>query len=353
MDRRSSCPGATRRCGQPRGCSSVAGVVRAPAHGVVDGVEAIPDRPPRGTEASLLNGTTLLGEFLGGSVTPANGPGDQWLDVERTDAAAFRVFTLAGSADLRITVAHPGAWVVGSLLRGRIDLSEDGTSRRLTTGDLVLVCGGRSSDLRYRLIAARLKLVRLPDHVMEQVGGPPPGLHPGRQPASSHWDARAWRRLVGEAERMMGDPLLGASPLIGEPLARLLAATAVTVLTDPPMLSPVAGQHRRWPATVERALDFMESGADLALDLADIARAAEVTPRALQVSFRRHLGTSPMAHLRRIRLELARSDLKNAVPGDGTTVSAVAARWGFTQPGRFAVNYRAAFDESPRDTLRS
>jgi len=302
---------------------------------------------------SLSGQARRLGEFLGGGVVPLKGLQGQWLDTEGQVATSFAVLTLEGSADLTITVRNPRGWVVGSVLQGRIDIREDGTSHPVSTGDVYLVCGGAPVRMRYRLTRVRLKLVAIPYQVMRQLGGPPVGVRSGQSSTSSVWDARAWRRLVSEAERMMADPLMAGSPLVGDSLARLLAGTAITLLTGPPTAPPQAGEHRHWPATVERAVDFIESGADLQLDVGDIARAADVTPRALQLSFRRHLGTSPMAYLRRIRLELARSDLKDAVPGDGTTVTSVAAKWGFSQLGRFAASYRAAFHESPKDTLRS
>jgi AraC-like DNA-binding protein len=301
-----------------------------------------PREPGGGSEP-----TAKLSDFLGGSVRPGSGP-DQWLVADRLDAESFRILTLEGTADLSIAIAAPQAWVVASVLRGRVEISQDGTTRRFGSGEVFLACAGVPLRARYRFTGARLKLVALPARLMLRLHGP--GLPPGHRPASL-WDARAWRRLLGEAERMMADPMMAGSPLVGEPLARLLAGTAITVLTDPPTPSPLAGEHRQWPATVDRAVDFMESGADLQIGVADVARAADVTPRALQLAFRRHLGTSPMAYLRRLRLELARADLTDAVPGDGTTVTAVAARWGFSQPGRFAASYRQAFNESPRETL--
>ena len=40
-------------------------------------------------------------------------------------------------------------------------------------------------------------------------------------------------------------------------------------------------------------------------------------------------------------------------PDDRDTVPAVAARWGFTNPGRFAAAYRQAYGRQPSDTLHS
>ncbi|WSG36845.1 helix-turn-helix domain-containing protein [Dactylosporangium sp. NBC_01737] len=35
------------------------------------------------------------------------------------------------------------------------------------------------------------------------------------------------------------------------------------------------------------------------------------------------------------------------------TVAAIAARWGFTHPGRCSTDYRAAYGRSPSDTMRT
>jgi AraC-like DNA-binding protein len=52
-------------------------------------------------------------------------------------------------------------------------------------------------------------------------------------------------------------------------------------------------------------------------------------------------------------MERAHRDLQGAEPGDGVSVAALAARWGFTHLGRFAVDYRRRFGTYPSQTLRS
>ncbi|MEV6995503.1 helix-turn-helix transcriptional regulator [Streptomyces sp. NPDC093228] len=76
------------------------------------------------------------------------------------------------------------------------------------------------------------------------------------------------------------------------------------------------------------------------ITVAQIAAAAHVTPRALQYAFRRHLDTTPLAHLRGVRLAEAHRDLVAADPAEASTVTGIAARWGFYHPGRFASLYR-------------
>ncbi|MEU1390940.1 MULTISPECIES: helix-turn-helix domain-containing protein [unclassified Nonomuraea] len=61
---------------------------------------------------------------------------------------------------------------------------------------------------------------------------------------------------------------------------------------------------------------------------------AHVTVRAIQLAFRRHLDTTPLGYLRRIRLYHAHADPRAADPGRGDSVAAIAARWGFAHPGR-------------------
>jgi AraC family ethanolamine operon transcriptional activator len=62
-------------------------------------------------------------------------------------------------------------------------------------------------------------------------------------------------------------------------------------------------------------------------------------------------GIRKPAHLRALRLELARSELAQA-GRDGGSVTSVAHAHGFESLSRFAAYYRARFHESPSETLR-
>jgi len=100
-----------------------------------------------------------------------------------------------------------------------------------------------------------------------------------------------------------------------------------------------------------RAAEFVHAFASSPISLTDIATAAALTPRALQLAFRRHFGLTPLGYLRDVRLDRARDELLRAEPS-GTTISAVAARWGFLNAGRFAGAYAQRFGEYPLETLR-
>jgi AraC-like DNA-binding protein len=105
------------------------------------------------------------------------------------------------------------------------------------------------------------------------------------------------------------------------------------------------------PFFVRRVEQFIEEHARDPIGLANLTGIASVSMRTLQVGFRRFRNTTPMAYLRAIRLELARTELANA-GRQGTSVATVANAVGFGHLGRFARDYQARFGESPSETLR-
>lgn len=106
------------------------------------------------------------------------------------------------------------------------------------------------------------------------------------------------------------------------------------------------------PATLRRAVAFIDEHAGCDLTVADIAAASFVTVRAVQLTFRRHLGVTPMEYLRRVRLDRAHQDLLAADPARAS-VTAVAYRWKFASASRFASYYRGIYGVLPSHTLRS
>lgn len=104
-------------------------------------------------------------------------------------------------------------------------------------------------------------------------------------------------------------------------------------------------------SVLRRAVRFVEQSAHQPIGLPDIAAAAGVGPRALQLAFRRYADTTPWAYVRSVRLDRAHHDLRAADPRRETVVG-IAARWGFSNRSRFAAEYRAVYGETPATTLR-
>lgn len=104
------------------------------------------------------------------------------------------------------------------------------------------------------------------------------------------------------------------------------------------------------PRHLRLAEGFIEANLDQPISLEDVASAAGISPRGLQLAFRQHRGTTPLGFWREARLARAHADLLAAPPG--TKVTDIALRWGFTHFGRFSELYRARYGLCPRDTLK-
>jgi AraC-like DNA-binding protein/TolB-like protein/tetratricopeptide (TPR) repeat protein len=102
------------------------------------------------------------------------------------------------------------------------------------------------------------------------------------------------------------------------------------------------------PQHVKRALAYMRGNLAEKITLAELTSACATTERTLLKQFRKFVGLSPLAFLRRLRLNAARSELQRSTCD--TAVSEVAAGCGFTHLGRFATEYRRAFGETPSMT---
>ncbi|MBB3182069.1 AraC family transcriptional regulator [Variovorax sp. Sphag1AA] len=99
---------------------------------------------------------------------------------------------------------------------------------------------------------------------------------------------------------------------------------------------------------MERALEYMQSRMFAPISLSDLARAASVSERTLNVLCRRFHGVAPMTLLRNLRLDAVRSRL---LLQPDANVTQTALEYGFAHPGRFAACYRERFDELPHQTL--
>lgn len=108
----------------------------------------------------------------------------------------------------------------------------------------------------------------------------------------------------------------------------------------PPMIAP---QH------VKLAVDFIQDHAQMLPSGTELAALSDSSLRALQVGFRRFVGVSIGAYQRQVRLERARADLLSE---PGTTIEEIALRWGFTNAGRFARYFKAAYGIFPTELVR-
>jgi AraC-like DNA-binding protein len=139
-------------------------------------------------------------------------------------------------------------------------------------------------------------------------------------------------------------------PLVADRVASGLVALLLTSMPNNKQRAIEAASQPAAPFFVRRVEQFIEEHARDTIALVDLTGVAGVSTRALQTSFRRFRNTTPMAYLRTVRLELARTELMNA-GRQGSSVAAVANAVGLGHLGRFARDYHTRFGELPSHTL--
>jgi AraC-like DNA-binding protein len=169
-----------------------------------------------------------------------------------------------------------------------------------------------------------------------------------------HWDvgiAASLQAQLGFLVRELGRP----DGVASNPVALASYSDMVTqlVLSGIPHNYSEQLTRRRAgavPTTIYRADEFMRAHAPTPLRLAEIASAAGCSVRALSQAYRDFRGTTPLAALHAIRLDHVRAELR-LTHGQHST-AAIARRYGFTNPARFAAAYQRRFGENPAHTAR-
>jgi AraC-like DNA-binding protein len=256
----------------------------------------------------------------------------------------------------RAEIAPFRQFLTATVLAGQMRWDSGGEQIALRRGQVLRCPTVTSSDTDWSDLT--VALMRVPLEAIERAAQ----AHTGIDPADLRFHTltpvspamtRRWRTLTGFVHRMLSvDGAMLDSPLIRAHLADMIAVTALTVFPNSTMTAGhTPGAGRMAPAALRRAVAYLDNHADQPVTLAGVAEAAGVTPRALQAAFRQHYSTTPMSYLRRVRLEGAHRDLQTASRGQ-ESVTAVAYRWGFSSPSRFAAYYRGAYGVLPNRTLR-
>ncbi|MFC8525954.1 helix-turn-helix domain-containing protein [Nocardia sp. NPDC057227] len=203
--------------------------------------------------------------------------------------------------------------------------------------------------------SARYDITLFDPALLDRVAGR--GGEPVRLIGHRPLDDNANRRLtavIKHLQQIAAAPEFPADSLVAGTAADYLAATVLATMPNSALAGPTATDRRdARPDTVRRAVAYLETHLREDIALADVAAAAFVTPRALQLAFRKHLDTTPLQYLQQLRLHAVHEQLVAAGPGSGRTVAAIARQWGFAHAGRFALAYRRHYGRSPSDTLRS
>ena len=280
------------------------------------------------------------------------------LAVDRLDGGAFQIDSMEIAARAAFRFEPDQEFFVSTITRGSLRVRQRGIDEQLQAGELVLT--GRPgvetrteiADFRQGIVTLRAESLRAAAGL--DAGGDGLPLFASIRPVSAR-HARTWQRGVDFATATMREnPSALRAPLVLGAIERLLAGLTLATFPNSAVARPARRDDRegRSSAILRRAIGFIEANAESDVGIGEIAAAARVSRRSMQLAFRRHLDTTPTAYLRRVRLDAAHRQLLAAAPGEGLTVTEVAYRWGFSSPSRFTERYRAAFGATPSETLR-
>jgi AraC-like DNA-binding protein len=122
-------------------------------------------------------------------------------------------------------------------------------------------------------------------------------------------------------------------------------------------LSFEEGAGEKHPRSVTRRIaavrlceEYVRQNIDANPTLYDLSRISGLRLRSLINAFQAVTGISPMAYLKRQRLNGVRQALLDA-DKSSTRIIDIAANWGFWHMGHFTSDYRAMFGETPSQTL--
>jgi len=268
------------------------------------------------------------------------------------------VLDLAFDVDTWIRCAEERPYYqVNVLAAGQMELLHRGSSIASVPGRAnMCVPEGELSVRRWsagcRMIALRVNRNVLEDALSEAVGRQlatqvdfKPSIVTTKGPA------RTWMRLFSVFVREIFQPdntLI--QPLVAAPFVHSLIQ-ALLLATDHPYREVLGAQAKFVaPQTIRPAVDILEAQPHLPLTVESLARRCHLSTRALHQGFVRHLGMTPMAYLREVRLRRAHQDLLASDPSI-ETVASITKRWGYTNPGRFAAAHAARYGETPAATL--
>ena len=263
-----------------------------------------------------------------------------------THSMAVEVETLEGLRDLSILEHQEGE---------SLQLSYGRDSVNLRPNDCFLLIPHRPLTAAWRSIGVAVTTLSFEDLQRDAVGRIDHAkldidfTRPITPAAGRHWSQTI--RYVRNA--ISNSPMLASAPLARRELGWLVNSAALACFPNSTLDAGSIVYSGDTPQPLRRALAFIDEHAGDPITLDEIAAAARLSPRGVQAAFRRHLDTTPLAYLRGVRMERAHRDLQGAEPGDGVSVATLAAKWGFTHLGRFAVDYRRRFGTYPSQTLRS
>src|SRR5690606_28428694 len=124
-------------------------------------------------------------------------------------------------------------------------------------------------------------------------------------------DGAAARHWTGTVDYVLHSLINGANDALIE--ANVVRHALVTTLStfNTTFLAAMRDPRSAGATVVRRAIAYMDEHGNEPITIDDVAEAAHISTRGLQYAFRRALGTTPTAYLRKVRLDGAHQQLQS------------------------------------------
>lgn len=247
-------------------------------------------------------------------------------------------------AELAIECEYPGAIEINFPLVGAVQSRLGSTELAAARGQATIFAADQRHDITRwtsdcEVIAVKFDAAWLGERAALGFGTRGPLPLP-QQLDLRHRPTADWFRLLRG---------LHSSGVSGGPVAHTLAdaiATSFLLSTLPETdLAPV--NHRTAAAVVARVMEALAADPGRNWSAFEMAEIAGVGVRRVQGAFKKEFGQTPRQKLLELRLERARAELR---AGAGS-VTDVAIGLGFSNPGRFAAEYRGRWGVLPSEDL--
>jgi AraC-like DNA-binding protein len=300
--------------------------------------------------ADPIGATGAIRAVLGAARVATRAGGVDWDQISLVDDG-ITVSSIRSRGDgVHLTIPGASELLVVLVVAGEATLSTGGMQLRLGAHGLGLIPISAEAELRWS--AVQLQLFAIPAAPLARLLGVPrtavrlraPRIDPC-SPELAEYFRRTAQLLASDA---FGSPRVYDRDLVRAATIDLL--TAITVETFE-LTNRSEDASDRDGTVIRRAIAEMRAHLTEPITVPEIAAAAGVSVRGLQMAFLRQLDVAPLLHLRQLRLEAARSALVDEA-AVGTTIADIARRFGYANSGRFSTHYRDEYGEAPSATLR-
>lgn len=292
--------------------------------------------------------TATFGTFRVRTMTPSR---DTRIRVWRTYAGSLGVDDVEYTYDVTYDMDPPDEILLCRVVGGVFEETHRGQPTRRHGPGSAVAFGAIPHPLVGRLDKARYHMIGVPRRALAQVAGDHPDCDAVRLTSTAPVSASANQHLIDVVDHirhgLVSNPSAAQQPLVISTLEQYLAASMLAAF---PHTRACAVSEANDHDKVRRAIAFIDDNAHRAISMADVAHAARTSAATLDTAIRRHLGCSPMQHLRQVRLARAHDDLVAADPTT-TSVADIARKWGFWRLSSFSAHYRREYRNAPESTL--